>query len=378
MLGSEQKATHVPGQAPVKKIILSWCGVDEYRQRGKEALHGRLNAMEEENRADLDHLQSLAEDEDFHAGDQLNFPEMVDMRDILTGAERGGEFVSLEEDIEEEWADEHNENQQIAHPRFSEPDARDGIGLYLYLCSEDVTTEEIYEIQVVDMFETSSVEVRPDPWGNGVVPALILVQMIPCAPDHPTVAVKVWVQEAYRVTHVRCPHPAIQVFVKSLCGLHGIPCTYKLEGEDALIFDMLTMMDVNDSLKQVLRHEKMTMADSEMDEPVLGKSSEHVDNRDVGVGYYISWEHVERWAKDRVADRLPIEKGNAVRAPRAVGIQAHTFQEEENPCADRWKNMINDVTSKMWGIFDETGIFLALCRHGFVLVIADLIRSGEL
>ncbi|KAJ7840735.1 hypothetical protein B0H14DRAFT_2587320 [Mycena olivaceomarginata] len=30
------------------------------------------------------------------------------------------------------------------------------------------------------------------------------------------------------------------------------------------------------------------------------------------------------------------------------------------------------------GIFDETGIFLALCCHGFVLVLADMIRSGEL
>jgi hypothetical protein len=40
--------------------------------------------------------------------------------------------------------------------------------------------------------------------------------------------------------------------------------------------------------------------------------------------------------------------------------------------------MINDVTSKMWGIFDKMGIFLALCRHGFMLVIADMIRSGEL
>ncbi|KAJ6470175.1 hypothetical protein DFH09DRAFT_1110926 [Mycena vulgaris] len=52
--------------------------------------------------------------------------------------------------------------------------------------------------------------------------------------------------------------------------------------------------------------------------------------------------------------------------------------DDGNPCADRWKNMINDVTSKMWGIFDETGVFLALCRHGFVLVLTDMIRSGEL
>jgi len=40
--------------------------------------------------------------------------------------------------------------------------------------------------------------------------------------------------------------------------------------------------------------------------------------------------------------------------------------------------MKDDITKKMWGIFDETGIFLALCRHGFSLVIADMVRSGEL
>lgn len=40
--------------------------------------------------------------------------------------------------------------------------------------------------------------------------------------------------------------------------------------------------------------------------------------------------------------------------------------------------MINELTARMWGIFDETGIFLALCRHGFVLVVADMVQSGEL
>jgi hypothetical protein len=40
--------------------------------------------------------------------------------------------------------------------------------------------------------------------------------------------------------------------------------------------------------------------------------------------------------------------------------------------------MKDDITKKMWGIFDETGIFLALCRHGFALVIADMVMSGEL
>lgn len=48
------------------------------------------------------------------------------------------------------------------------------------------------------------------------------------------------------------------------------------------------------------------------------------------------------------------------------------------PCADRWKNMKDDLTKRMWAIFDETGIFLALCRHGFALVVADMVQSGEL
>jgi hypothetical protein len=40
--------------------------------------------------------------------------------------------------------------------------------------------------------------------------------------------------------------------------------------------------------------------------------------------------------------------------------------------------MSEDITAKMWGIFDETGIFVALCRHGFVLMLADMVKSGEL
>jgi hypothetical protein len=153
-------------------------------------------------------------------------------------------------------------------------------------------------------------------------------------------------------------------------------CTYKLEGEDAMIFEMLVTMDGNDSLKRVLRREKVA---SEMGEPVLGRSRERVDNRDAGDGYYLQRERVERWVRDRVADRLPMEPTVSACPVRSyIACCTKISQGEDNPCADRWKNMINDVTSKMWGIFDETGIFLALCHHGFVLVLADMIKSGEL
>lgn len=40
--------------------------------------------------------------------------------------------------------------------------------------------------------------------------------------------------------------------------------------------------------------------------------------------------------------------------------------------------MQNETTARMWGIFDETGMFACVCWHGFVLVVADMVRSGEL
>jgi hypothetical protein len=59
------------------------------------------------------------------------------------------------------------------------------------------------------------------------------------------------------------------------CMKHACPaCMYKLEGEDTLIFNMLTTMDGNDSLKCVLRCDKSLMVEDETGEPTLAKSSE--------------------------------------------------------------------------------------------------------
>ncbi|KAJ6469111.1 hypothetical protein DFH09DRAFT_1254063 [Mycena vulgaris] len=310
--------------------------------------------MDAAHRENFDRLQSLAADNNFRAGDTLASPNMVNMADILDGLARieishaGGEFASLAQDIEDDLGDE-------------------GAGTK----------------RLTSVADTSDIEVKLDPSAKGIACALILQGMVPCAPWKPTVAVKIRVLEAYRVQHVRCPQLAVQSYVKALCNIHGQfsiaydlyldlrrrtdervvhalgrdtswrlnhacpACMYKLEGEDQLIFSILTTMDGNDSLKR----------------PTLAKSKEGVDNRDAGEGYFISREKVDKWAKSGLGEQLPMQA-------RAVDV--------DNPCADRWKNMINDVTSKMWGIFDETGVFLALCRHGFVILLADMIQSGEL
>ncbi len=82
-------------------------------------------------------------------------------------------------------------------------------------------------------------------------------------------------------------------------------------------------------------------------------------------GLCISRACVEEFSKDTIGDMLTMDSDpeNPM---------------EPSPCAERWSNMVNDLTSRMGGIYDETGIFLSVCRHGFVLLVADMVKSGEL
>lgn len=245
-----------------------------------------------------------------------------------------------------------------------------------------------------------------------VTTSIVKYGLIPCAPFSPMAAFTVRCLELYRVSHNRCPHLSIHAFIKSLCDLHSTPfkshisrqfsitydlylsirnladeltqktlgrdsedwrlrhvcppCTYVLEGEQKLKFSMLYTVDGNDSLKRIQRREAVTLVPSNDDglsRPVLGNSCELTDNREAGKGIYLKNEQVERWSKEILAQLSPAYNED---------------ETDDNPCAERWRNMRNELTAKMWGVFHETGLFLALCRHGFVLMLADMVRSGEL
>lgn len=47
-------------------------------------------------------------------------------------------------------------------------------------------------------------------------------------------------------------------------------------------------------------------------------------------------------------------------------------------CSKNWKAAANEENKRMWSVFDETGIFVSACRHGLLLWVTDMIRSGEL
>jgi hypothetical protein len=81
--------------------------------------------MEDGAREELQHLQSLARDDDFHMGNAPDFPNMMNVDDILTGAEQvdlshaGGELGSLEDDIEEDLVEEDNRQGRYVRHFFT-------------------------------------------------------------------------------------------------------------------------------------------------------------------------------------------------------------------------------------------------------------------
>ncbi|THU88892.1 hypothetical protein K435DRAFT_821527 [Dendrothele bispora CBS 962.96] len=240
---------------------------------------------------------------------------------------------------------------------------------------------------------------------GSIHPASLVGQgLFPCSPSKPSVVVTARTLEYYRVLFLRCPRLSIQPFVKTLCDIHGVPyrsylgqqfsicfdlyldvlsriktrvkkvlgrngsnwrlenacpaCEYNLEGEKELKFKMMCCMDGNDSLKRV--HRKGARVDEGGNEvPGCGPSRERMDSRTGGGDYYLMREEVDAFSKALSQDIVD------------------ELSEKDTPCSPRWKNMNDKATASMWGVFDETGVFLCLCRHGFVLLIADMVKSGE-
>ncbi|KAG6809956.1 hypothetical protein H0H92_013921 [Tricholoma furcatifolium] len=237
------------------------------------------------------------------------------------------------------------------------------------------------KVQVIDIFATYSYAVEFPQEAASTPAVLVGLGLVPSAPlkphavftaicdlhrlpFRPYLAEQFWI--AFDV------YLAILAEVKALvneclnCNTPGwrlkntcAACTYRLEDEGDFLFKMLVTMDGNDSLKR-LRCAETTQHEDE--EPSIGPSKSRIDSRTVHGDYYLTRRVVDWWAK-------------AAQEEADAGTELNT---EESPCAERWTNMIHDATAKMWGVFDETGVFLALCRHSFVLVIADMVQSGEL
>ena len=54
------------------------------------------------------------------------------------------------------------------------------------------------------------------------------------------------------------------------------------------------------------------------------------------------------------------------------------LQKITDVCVERWCSASPKSRKKMFALFAVSGIFITVCHHGHLLVICDMIRSGEL
>ncbi|KAJ7166567.1 hypothetical protein C8R43DRAFT_946113 [Mycena crocata] len=275
----------------------------------------------------------------------------------------------------------------------------------VYTQPEDAIVEGSRNVLVVDIFYVPMI--RGD---HLVASAFVRQGLIPVAPHWPSVVITIRALEIFRVCHLRCPRLGIQAFVRSLCDVHGVPpraylgfqfgvafdvylairaivekrvqialgrdtpnwrlknacpaCLYKLEGEPSLLLPFLVTIDGNESLRRVLKREREQVDEDGTVRP--GATKERRDNRELPNDYYLPRAEVDTWAKEGLEDMMK------------DFVPGEDEEDEGGGCQERWQNMKDDVTARAFGMYDETGFFPSLCRHGFVLVVVDMVQSGEL
>lgn len=135
----------------------------------------------------------------------------------------------------------------------------------------------------------------------------------------------------------------------------------------------MVVVDSNNSLKRLDGIGKREVSDTR----IFGESD-----------YYLSEEFVNTFADEVRAWPKPKEKLVAdddeeepqgewvdeVHGDPTDGETEPTLQE----CTDNWKAAAADGAKRMWDAFRESGYFAMACRHGFVLWVADMVKSGEL
>ncbi|KAJ6609004.1 hypothetical protein B0H10DRAFT_2166451 [Mycena sp. CBHHK59/15] len=181
-------------------------------------------------------------------------------------------------------------------------------------------------------------------------------------------------------------------YMQNVCA----PCLYKTRNETPLKFSWLGCMDGNNSLKLV--------------DSTFHTGTVRLDSRSAASSRWLSPEQVDIF-KDEVAEASAPSPHEAPDDPpdeetpepscqdddpdlhddlqpdsdvawlnvnELSGAEADELAKCLDTCVERWKAAGPEARKKMFALFAISGIFLTVCRHGHVVVMCDMIRSGEL
>lgn len=98
----------------------------------------------------------------------------------------------------------------------------------------------------------------------------------------------------------------------------------------------------------------------------------------LGSDYLIPPEYVDRFKDEVRSSRGPAVPQREGDAGEDDDDYAGDIGGGINDCTKNWKAASSAEKKRMWGVFEETGIFVSACRHSLILWFSDMIRSGEL
>ncbi|KAG1876937.1 hypothetical protein C8R48DRAFT_745440 [Suillus tomentosus] len=236
------------------------------------------------------------------------------------------------------------------------------------------------------------------------------------SPTHPTVAITICTLDMFQQSHWVCPRFSIHAATKMLCFMHNLcyrrhlaeqmrtafdiylkihcrinsrldkflgcdtenwrmlnscpACQYKLVNEPTLDFSILCACDGNNSAKLV--------------DPAVHSGEEHLDPHSGLSSIWLTESYIDQF-KDEVQSAQACQARQPARQqpsdPDDSWIDEPDLNDSAEPptiCVDHWCNAAPESRKKMFAIFKKSGIFVTVCRHGFLLTICDMVRSGEL
>ncbi|KAG1856478.1 hypothetical protein F4604DRAFT_1590377 [Suillus subluteus] len=236
---------------------------------------------------------------------------------------------------------------------------------------------------LADFRPNVNVAQRPDEPANS---ALLRMGLLGCSPVQPTVAIDLTCLELYHQIRRRQSSFSIQSITKVLCALHNVTYSQYLRNQFSIAFDIyleiqrLVQLQVDCALGRDHADWHMSgacpcCAFEQPNEPPLNPrrlhsmdgnhSAKHLDGsgsadeRVFNSRYFIPTTAVE-FFRDDVRNR-PGE---------------HHSGETTN-CTENWTAAKSVEENKIF-VFEQTGIFILACRHGFVECVVEMKRSGEL
>ncbi|KAG1844376.1 hypothetical protein F4604DRAFT_1884456 [Suillus subluteus] len=207
--------------------------------------------------------------------------------------------------------------------------------------------------------------------------------VVPCSPISPTVGITTEVLELYCVVHLWSPHLSIQSFVKSVCDLHRVEFCRHLSRQFSIVFDVYLQVQrsvaamVAESLQRNspdwrLKHACPMCRYELSDEEQLTFSTLYAMDGNNSVEMNPDGDE-----SLRPSSELPT--GQQLTSDRYL---SHAFVDQFAWDSAHTTTAVDEVDDtkmkKAWAIYNETGVFVAVCCHGFSLLIADMVQSSEL